>query len=228
VKIFGAVLFILGFLSAQPFNFDAGNNYCDSENYVKSIITSSSLWSTSSPLVHPMTKSRLIFQAGLSFFNKNSCGKYWIYPNFDIAYKVTKNLALTSKIFGLTEESDSPQVLGGGIEYYFGSSDTLNWSTAIQRVDLKGLKDFRLTSLNINLYRWISLYKLKIRIGAGSNFFKEKSYFNNEEIPLRMEGQINYFGADILFINNIIIFGCNSRINPDKTIMNIFLQKEIF
>ena len=228
MKKIGKVLFFISLLSAQSSNFRFDNNDCDSENYVKSIISSSSLWLSGSPLVQPMSNNRLIFQSGLSVFSKKICDDYWIYPNFDLAYKVTQNLSVNSKIFGMSTDNDSPQVLGAGLEYYFGSSDTLNWSASIQRVDLKGLKHFRLTSLNINLYKWTSWYKFKIRIGVGSNFFKERSFFYDETIPLSMEGQINYIGVDGLFVNNIITFGWNSRINPKRSIITFFLQKEIF
>ena len=64
------------------------------------------------------------------------------YPNFTVGLKLSKNLLLTYNIFGFQSGDESPQILGGGIQWYFGGSDTLNWSTSIQRNDLKGLKIF--------------------------------------------------------------------------------------
>ena len=142
--------------------------------------------------------------------------------------KITKNLAITYKSYGFISGNDSPQVLGGGLQYYFGNNDTLDWSTCIQRVDLKGLEHFRISSITFDIRKWISLKSTRFRIGAGSNFFKENSYLMGDNIPNKIEGQINFLGLDITVPLSIFIFGIEARMNSDRVSTAIFIQKEIF
>ena len=143
--------------------------------------------------------------------------------------KITKNLSITTKAYGYYMQEEAPQVLGAGIQYYFGTNnDTLNWSTCIQRVDLKGLEHFRISSITFDIRKWISLRSTRLRIGAGSNFFKENSYLMGDNIPTKIEGQINFLGLDITVPLSIFILGIEARMNADRVLTTIFLQKEIF
>ena len=146
----------------------------------------------------------------------------------DIGIKVTRNLAITGKLFGFSTGKESPQILGAGFQYYFGGADTLDWSTSIQRVDLKGLNHFRLTSLTLDIRKWISWKFIHFRLGTGSNFFKEISYFGNHNAPAAMEGQINFIGVDALMRYTIINIGAGTRIHPGRTMVTFFIQKELF
>jgi len=175
-----------------------------------------------------MSKNRIMIQSGVSSVVTKIGNQYWTYPNFDIAIKATNNLALTGKVFGFSVEKESPQILGAGIQYYFGGKDTLDWATSIQRVDLKGLNHFRLTSLTIDIRKWVEWRMFQFRIGAGSNFFKEQSYSGNHSAPSTMEGQINYFGLDALQNFSIYKVGLGMRINPNLSFLTLFLQKELF
>lgn len=94
-------------------------------------------------------------QYGLTSINNMNAEKKNTYPNLNISFKITKNLSITSKIFGFQSEDDLPQVLGAGFQYYFGTNDTLNTLVSIQRSDLKGLDDFKLNSINVDLKKWL-------------------------------------------------------------------------
>ena len=196
---------------------------------IKSIVYSSSFWLGSSAVIEPLRENRFMFQIGYCSVYNQQNNDYWSYPNFDMGLKITKNLAITTKTYSFYLQGESPQVLGAGIQYYFGlNNDSLDWSTCIQRVDLKGLEHFRISSITFDIRKWISLRSTRLRVGAGSNFFKENSYLIDDDIPNKIEGQINFIGLDITVPLSIFILGLEARMNTDRVSTTIFLQKEIF
>ena len=216
-----SLLLAFSFAESAIFRFD--------EAPIRTIVYSSSFWLSGSPVIDPKSENRLMFQTGYSSIFNIQEASHWFYPNIDIGAKITKNLCLTTKAYGFSMEKDSPQILGAGIQYYYGTNkDTLDWSTCIHRVDLKGLEHFKLTSITLDIRKWLSWNFMRLRIGAGSNFFKEYSYIENYNTPNRIEGQINFIGLDIIMPLSIFIFGMETRINPSRISTTIFLQKEIF
>ena len=195
---------------------------CDGD--AKSVIRSSSFWLSESPAMDPASNNRIIIQSGTLSSIKKIIGEY---PNFDFGIKVTRNLAITGKLFGFSTAKESPQILGAGIQYYYGGGDTLNWVSSIQRVDLKGLSHFRLTSLTFDIRKWIEWNSIQFRIGVGSNIFKERSYKGYSE-PSSMKGQINFVGADALKSYSFFKYGIGTRIHPGRTLVTFFIQKELF
>ena len=183
---------------------------------IKTIVYSSSLWLSASPSIDPISENRLMFQTGYSSIFNKKIDDYWFYPNIDIGVKISKNLCLTTKAYGFSTGKDHPQILGA------------DWSTCIQRVDLKGLEHFRLTSITFDIRKWLSFNFMRLRVGAGSNFFKEYSYTENFDSPNRIEGQINFIGLDMMIPLPIFIVGIETRMNLRRSSATIFLQKEIF
>lgn len=209
------------FSQSADFGFDSiGCQECDA----KSVIRSSSLWLSESPAMDPASNNRIIIQSGTLSSIKKIIGEY---PNFDFGIKVTRNLAITGKLFSFSTAKESPQILGAGIQYYYGRGDTLNWVSSIQRVDLKGLSHFRLTSLTFDIRKWIEWNSIQFRIGVGSNIFKERSYKGYSE-PSSMKGQINFVGADALMSYSFLKYGIGTRIHPGRTLVTFFIQKELF
>ena len=209
------------FSQSADFGFDSiGCQECDA----KSVIRSSSFWLSESPAMDPASNNRIIIQSGTLSSIKKIIGEY---PNFDFGIKVTRNLAITGKLFGFSTAKESPQILGAGIQYYYGGRDTLNWVSSIQRVDLKGLSHFRLTSLTFDIRKWIEWNSIQFRIGVGSNIFKERSYKGYSE-PSSMKGQINFVGADALMSYSFLKYGIGTRIHPGRTLVTFFIQKELF
>ncbi len=209
------------FSQSADFGFDSiGCQECDA----KSVIRSSSLWLSESPAMDPASNNRIIIQSGTLSSIKKIIGEY---PNFDFGIKVTRNLAITGKLFSFSTAKESPQILGAGIQYYYGRGDTLNWVSSIQRVDLKGLIHFRLTSLTFDIRKWIEWNSIQFRIGVGSNIFKERSYKGYSE-PSSMKGQINFVGADALMSYSFLKYGIGTRIHPGRTLVTFFIQKELF
>ena len=211
------------FSQSADFGFDPLDcQECDGD--AKSVIRSSSFWLSESPAMDPASNNRIIIQSGTLSSIKKIIGEY---PNFDFGIKVTRNLAITGKLFGFSTAKESPQILGAGIQYYYGGRDTLNWVSSIQRVDLKGLSHFRLTSLTFDIRKWIEWNSIQFRIGVGSNIFKERSYKGYSE-PSSMKGQINFVGADALKSYSFFKYGIGTRIHPGRTLVTFFIQKELF
>ena len=218
-------IFIILALSGTVFSQTADSRFDFGD--AKSVIRSSSFWLSESPAMDPASNNRIIIQSGTLSSIKKISGKYWTYPNFDFGIKVTRNLAITGKLFGFSTAKESPQILGAGIQYYYGGGDTLNWVSSIQRVDLKGLSHFRLTSLTFDIRKWIEWKSIQFRIGIGSNFFNERSYKGYSE-PSSMKGQINFVGADALKSYSFFKYGIGTRIHPGRTLVTFFIQKELF
>ena len=211
------------FSQSADFRFDS----IDCQQYdgdAKSVIRSSSFWLSESPAMDPASNNRIIIQSGTLSSKKKIIGEY---PNFDFGIKVTRNLAITGKLFGFSTAKESPQILGAGIQYYYGEGDTLNWVSSIQRVDLKGLSHFRLTSLTFDIRKWIEWNSIQFRIGVGSNIFKERSYKGYSE-PSSMKGQINFVSAYALKSYSFFKYGIGTRIHPGRTLVTFFIQKELF
>jgi hypothetical protein len=222
------VIVLTGTIFGQSADFRFDTVVCFAcDGYAKSVIRSSSFWLSESPAMDPMSSNRILIQSGFSSTIKKRWSNYWTYPNFDFVVKMTNNLALTGKVFGFSAAKESPQVLGAGIQYFYGGKDTLDWVTSIQRVDLKGLNHFRLTSLTFDIRKWIAWNSVQFRIGAGSNFFKEQSYEGYSE-PSSMDGQINFVGVDALISYSFLKYGLGARIHPNRTLVTFFIQKELF
>ena len=225
VNLIFIILALSGTIFSQTadFKFDFIDcQQCDGD--AKSVIRSSSFWLSESPAMDPASNNRIIIQSGTLSSIKKIIGEY---PNFDFGIKVTRNLAITGKLFGFSTAKESPQILGAGIQYYYGGRDTLNWVSSIQRVDLKGLSHFRLTSLTFDIRKWIEWNSIQFRIGVGSNIFKERSYKGYSE-PSSMKGQINFVGADALKSYSFFKYGIGTRIHPGRTLVTFFIQKELF
>ena len=227
-KIF-LVFAIPSIIFCQNFDFNLYSNKCQNcESFSKTRIKLSSLWLSESPIMRLNSKNRIILQTGLASTMIKLEDGYLNYPNLDLGISVTNNLAMTIKIFGFNANNDSPQVIGAGLQYAYGPKDSLNWITAIQRVDLKALNHFRLSSITIDIRKYFIWKSIHYRAGFGSNFFKQYAYINESFIPQKMEGQINYFGIDALSYYSIFNIGIGAKIHPKKSIITVFVQKEIY
>ncbi|MEL1234250.1 MAG: hypothetical protein VW667_10125, partial [Candidatus Neomarinimicrobiota bacterium] len=148
--------------------------------------------------------------------------------NVGIGIRVTKNLSIVNKVFGFKVDNEHPQIMGGGLQYYFGGGDSLDWSATVQRINLKGLKYFSLSSLSIDLRKWYNLKSYKFRLGIGSNYFKERTHTNTDVLPSLIKGQINYLGFDFSLPLGTFNIGLENQISKSMIISTAFVQKEIF
>ena len=213
-------IFSLIFIYPQSNYFDivSGNS--------REIIHTSSLWLSRTPMINPMAKNRFFLEIGssLTFLASNR----YSYPNVDIGMKVTKNLSIINKIYGFEVDNGHPQVIGAGLQYYFGSGDSLDWSTTVQRINLRGLRYFSLSSLSIDLRKWYYFKSFKFRLGIGSNYFKERTHTNTDVLQSLIKGQINYLGFDFSLLLGTFNIGLENQISKSMIISTAFVQKEIF
>ena len=213
-------IFSLIFIYPQSNYFDivSGNS--------REIIHTSSLWLSRTPMINPMAKNRFFLEIGssLTFLASNR----YNYPNVDIGMKVTKNLSIINKIYGFEVDNGHPQVIGAGLQYYFGSGDSLDWSTTVQRINLRGLRYFSLSSVSIDLRKWYYFKSFKFRLGIGSNYFKERTHTNTDVLQSLIKGQINYLGFDFSLLLGTFNIGLENQISKSMIISTAFVQKEIF
>ena len=216
------VVLLIGLIypKSERFDLTTGNQL--------EIIQSASFWLSGSPMIDPMTNNRMILEISSSSLFRTDNSNIYKYPNIDIGIKVTKNLSLTYKAYGFSSEKDHPQVIGGGLQYYFGGKDTLNWSSTFQRVDLRGLNHFSLKSLLIDIQKWYDWKNFKLCFGIGSNFFKERVFPSSNILPITMKRQINFIGFDISFPISTIVLGLENQISRHIMNSTIYIQKEIF
>jgi hypothetical protein len=192
----------------------------------QSIFLNSAFWLSQSPIINPLNRGIIFLQYGLTSINMNAEKKN-TYPNLNISFKITKNLSITSKIFGFQSEDDLPQVLGAGFQYYFGTNDTLNTLVSIQRSDLKGLDDFKLNSINVDLKKWLIWKKNKFRYGIGSMFYKSKISHKFQSIGLKKSDQINYLELECLRSVLMVDLGFGFKTNSEVRSFTLIAQKEI-
>ena len=216
LPFFLSLIFI--YPQSNHFNIVSGNS--------REIINASSLWLSGNPMINPMAKNRLFLEIGssLTFLASNR----YKYPNVNIGMKVTKNLSIINKIYGFKADNGHPQIIGAGLQYYFGSGDSLDWSANVQRTNLRGLKYFSLSSFSIDLRKWYHLKSFKFRLGIGSNYFKERTHTNTDVLPSLIKGQINYLGFDLSLLLGTFNVGLENQISKSMIISTAFVQKEIF
>ena len=77
-------------------------------------------------MINPMSQSRLTISFGQSISISKVKNKHWFLPNSDFGFKVTENLALTSKIYGFILSNDQPQVFSVGGQYFFGDKEKID------------------------------------------------------------------------------------------------------
>ena len=217
---------ILPFIFSLTFIYPQSNYFDIVSGNSREIIHTSSLWLSRTPMINPMAKNRFFLEIGssLTFLASNR----YNYPNVDIGMKVTKNLSIINKIYGFKADNGHPQIIGAGLQYHFGSGDSLDWSTTVQRINLRGLKYFSLSSLSIDLRKWYHLKSFKFRLGIGSNYFKERTHTNTDVLPSLIKGQINYLGFDFSLLLGTFNIGLENQISKSMIISTAFVQKEIF
>jgi len=222
------VKIILIFFTLICFSDSLSGQFRYQKTNVNDVISSSSLWLSNSLSIKPMGYNRLIIQLGSSTILGGGSSHLWVYPNIDIGFKLTKNLSITSKSYGFIAGNDSPQVLGAGIQYYYGDKDTLNWSTSIQRTELIGLAYYNMQSLDINISKWVQWNDIILKLGVGGIFYNGQYFKLLDDLPNTFEGEINYFGINLLKSISVFDLGLELKINPERLTMSLFFQKEIF
>ena len=190
------------------------------------VVFPASLWLSNAVLINPMTQSRFTAQIGFSTIRIKEPMRLWTYPNFDFGFRLTKNLSITLKTYGYVAEKDAPQIIGGGLQYYFGSQDTLDWSLSLQRTDLLGLEYYNLKSLNFELGRWFLYNTNLLKLSFGTNFFDGVAF----ELPIdqkkNFDGKFNYFAVSMLRPFMFLDIGIELKLSSKNSIFLVHTKKD--
>ena len=221
------LVFILFFIS-NIYGQSADFRYHNYEEFelnksVAKISHLSSLWLSDHISMKRNENKRLIVKFGYSSYPKKINDIRWVLPDMNIGLIISNNLFTSVRIFGFHLEKDAPQIAGLGIHYKFGEEGF--WTVSFQKSAINGLRDFRLVSSSFNLEKYIENSKFDFFIGIGSNTVINKSYYVSSFIPNKLEENIKYASAKILYPFRIIKLGIGTRFSSDMFLFNIFISK---
>jgi hypothetical protein len=214
----------LGVLISSPSpNF----NLKEQPNFEEKVILKTGYWLSQTPIINPNSKAKIYFQNSYSVMTGVKDNAF--YPKINFSIQLSKNLVLSSKVFSFQSYDDTPQILGAGLQYFFGASgDTLNNLLIIQRTDIKGLEHFHLSSINLELKKWVQANNFHFRYGIGSMFLKNLFYPVLEDLKGRSEKQLNYFEFEFLYKNYLIDIGLGIKLSNEINLITINFCKELF
>ena len=201
--------------------FDSNCQNC-SKN-VRETVSKSALWLSQSDVSSLVNNERLSLNFGFSLLGRNN-----LIPNINSTLKITKNFSLTSKIYTFTYNKTTPQILGVGLNYYPNKSSNYNWIFCLQKVEMKGLKDYRQSVVALSLIRRLRFKTFELLYGLGSNFNRQKLYVIYDKSSKNIENQINYFDISILKKNKYLDINFHILSNFDIQIISLMFKKNIF
>ena len=187
---------------------------------LNSKMSSSQIISISHP-INPIDNSdRLFALSKISFRLKPLLTDYEYNPNIGFGYKISKNLALEGSIFNKLLDDSSYQVISGGIQYFFGRTDTLSWVSSIKKSSYNSMKIYSFNSITFDVSKWINFKSKFFRLGFGSTFYTKSDYINN------LTGQINFAFMNILIPIKVFHLGFGLEINQNSSLNSLFIQKD--
>ena len=210
------------FCQSADFRYDNYNEYELRESAIK-ISHLSSLWLSDHISIKQRENKRLIVKFGYSSYSKKINDLRWILPDLKFGLRISKNLFTSGRFYGLHLKQDSPQIVGAGIHYTFGENGF--WMVSFQKSAINGLNDFRLVSSSFNLEKYIEKSKFDFFIGIGSSTVINRSYYVSSFLPNKLEKNIKYASAKILYPFRKIKLGIGSRFSSDMLLFNIFISK---
>jgi len=218
-------LFYLYFLLSSICNAQSARfRYLESD--VNDVVFPASLWLSNAVLINPIIHSRFTAQIGLSTIPVKEPMRLWTYPNFDFGFRLTKNFTISLKTYGYLAERDAPQVIGGGVQYYFGSQDTLDWSLSLQRTDLLGLEYYNLKSLNFDIGKWF-LYNINLlKVSFGTNLFDGVAFKIPIDQSKNFDGKFNYIAVSMLRPFMFFDIGIGLKFSSKNSILLLHTKKD--
>ncbi|MFL3007499.1 MAG: hypothetical protein ACJZ10_05820 [Candidatus Neomarinimicrobiota bacterium] len=181
-----------------------------------------SLGISKSYAINPFNSNRLYFQSSMSFKSLPGTKNYQYYPDIGFGYKVSKNLALEGSVFNYRLGGFSDQIIRGGVQYYFGSSDALSWVSSFKKVNYKSLKNYNIDNITLDISKWINYGHNFFRFGLGSNFYTKDNFLRKQK------GQINFMLINIIIPVKIFQLGFETRMNLDMLFYSFSFQKDFY
>ena len=172
--------------------------------------------------INPFITNRLYFQSSLSFKSLPGNNNYQYYPDIGFGYKVSKNLSLEGSVFNYSLNGFSDQIIRGGVQYYFGSNDTLSWASSLKKVNYKSLKNYNISNITLDVAKWIKYRYNFFRFGLGSTFYTKDDFLSKQR------GQINFILINAIIPLKIFQLGFESRMNLDVLFYSFSIQKDFY
>ena len=185
---------------------------------IKAKLSKTSLW-LGQVSSFSFTNNRVNIDFEMSLFEKKN-----FLPSFSYSLKLTRNLIFISKIFSLNHGNQSPHICGLGIVYASKTNKNSNWISSLQKVNLRGLSDYRLSTITIGVSKVLSYKIVNLSYGLGSVFYDQKFYKPYQGLPRKNESQINFmhlsgstkikslqFETKISGNFNVLIFSCSFK-----------------
>ena len=181
-----------------------------------------SLGISKSYAISPINTNRLYIQSGMSFKSLPGNNNYQYYPDVGFGYKVSKNLALEGSVFNHSLGGFSDQIIRGGVQYYFGSSDTLSWVSSFKKVNYKSIKNFNLNSVTLEISKWIKYRHTLFRFGLGSNFYSKDNF------SYKQRGQTNFILLNSIFPVKFFQLSFETKMNSDIFFYSFSFLKDFY
>ncbi len=181
-----------------------------------------SLGISNSYAISPFSTNRLYIQSSMSFKSFPGKNNYQYYPDIGFGFKVSKNFALEGSVFNHSFAGFSNQIIRGGVQYYYGSSDTLSWVSSLRKVNYKSIKNFNLNNITLETSKWIRYRNNFFRFGLGSNFYTKDNFL------YKQRGQTNFILSNIIIPIKIFQLGFETRMNLDMFFYSFSLQKDFY
>ena len=181
-----------------------------------------SLGISKSYAISPINTNRLYIQSGMSFKSLPGNNNYQYYPDVGFGYKVSKNLALEGSVFSHSLGGSSDQIIRGGVQYYFGSSDTLSWVSSLKKVNYKSIKNINLNNITLEISKWIKYRHNFFRFGLGSNFYTKDNFL------YKQRGQINFILLNTIIPAKFFQLSFETRMNLDMFFYSFSFLKDFY
>ena len=135
---------------------------------------------------------------------------------------MSKNLALEGSVFSYSLSSLSDQIIRGGVQYYFGSSDTLSWVSSLKKVNYRSIKNFNFNNITLEISKWIKYRHNLYRFGLGSNFYTKDNFL------YKQRGQTNFTLLSAIIPVKIFQLGFETRMNLDMFFYSFSFIKDFY
>ena len=172
---------------------------------------------------HPINPSdnsdRLFVLSKISFRSISGLKEHVNYPDIGFGYKISKNLALEGSIFNKPLDNSSNQAIPGGVQYFFGTADTLSWVTSVKKSSFSSIKNYNVNSITFDISKWINFKSKLFKFGFGSSFYKKSDFSINSN------GQINFTFMNILVPVKESQLGFGLEISQYAVLNSFFVQR---
>mgnify|MGYP000035033941 FL=1 len=172
--------------------------------------------------ISPFNTNRLYIQSSMSIKSLSGNKKYQYYPDIGFGYKISKNLALEGSVFNHSLNGFSDQIIRGGVQYFFGSSDTLSWVSSLKKVNYKSIENFNLNNITLEISKWIKYRNNFFRFGLGSNFYKKDNFL------YKQRGQINFILLNTIIPVKFFQLSFETRTNLDMFFYSFSFLKDFY